>query len=1031
MPKHIQVQVNITFGGSVSGHLDTPPSTIVVNNITGTMLDQSLQGWTPSNVAAGDFLFVQMPDQSVFRWRITAINSTSPFSFNVEFADDPENWPTAYNSSPINPGIAVIAGAKLDGSVSTVPSVSITQANESLTSAAAAANDLNTVSKGVEITPQADPSDGTYFLSKTNVQEAVEEVYSKLNDGPPVAKLQEMLLANLVQGANMTITQVSAGPDTGKITLTAGTTGGSTLADNTYGDIEVLDTGATMKIVDNAITGPEIADGSITIAQMKESLLRAEVIGRGTTLGSTPDSPEPVLLEAPAAGLLKITPVDKTISPAANAKLQFALNSINNNTVIGNVSGSSAAPVALTVDSLRTLLDAGDWRASKLLPGLVPPTGTDSPGTTKFLAEDQTYQVPSVSGVDITVTENTDTVTIDAGGATDTIAAATVVAAGVMSKDHALDVANNKTHLTSFMQYEGFDTGYNLASQIPYVTNGNPTVNARANLQNLLNGRLDVRLPPGDILVDASGGSLTVRADTIIRGTPGKTRIYFRNPSSSQAMMILNGDNIRIEGVELIWDPAHPPTGGGNNLMIAIQRDGIRLKDVILTGCGITQTHFWTGQFCASFWGCTDLQCEDCEFNYAMGSAFGVDCIGGKNHVFDRCKFMYNGADGIKTQISATYGIPENFRFTDCETSYNGQMVIQGQTQANQVLNSGGSFTASTGFRYRLNFASPGTLNIQDVATGVDFALSKTIGSADVTLDFPNGHTFEAGAVATDGTVYGSATDDDYRMLRITKTGATTWKVVHFTNGQGWDGFGYGHAFKGCVAIGNETGGFQFKPVGISGVNEIASGGDISLTDCIARDGWGASGAGFIVQPNSSETLVPETLSISFVNCKAINNKSHGFLLASGENSRGVTAIGCVSRSNLNGFTVYGGGKAISMVGCHAMGNGKHLITALAGFNYNVQDCHNVRITDCFSLGVDPYDQDLLASQVAGATPRCYSMAFYTTSGSLDDVVVRGVTHENCLTSGGDPVRYYVGGVPSNAAAFDGSNAPGVLTFTT
>jgi len=103
MPLRVAGRYSITSGGTgtVAGG---------VSGVVGVFNDLSLQGKTGADVGVGDYLSVSLPDQSTWRWRITAINSISPLDIDVVFDDDDTGFPVAFAANPIATGDAAIAG---------------------------------------------------------------------------------------------------------------------------------------------------------------------------------------------------------------------------------------------------------------------------------------------------------------------------------------------------------------------------------------------------------------------------------------------------------------------------------------------------------------------------------------------------------------------------------------------------------------------------------------------------------------------------------------------------------------------------------------------------------------------------------------------------------------------------------------------------------------------------------------------------------------------------------------------------------
>jgi hypothetical protein len=109
-------------------------------------------------------------------------------------------------------------------------------------------------------------------------------------------------------------------------------------------------------------------------------------------------------------------PVDINSQTTGNLAIS-RLASIGNLTALGNVSGSTAAPVALTATQLTTIPNAfvGD-SGSGGTKGLVPAPGSGDAAAGKFLKADGTFAVPAGSG--ITGSLNSGRITLSTGTST-------------------------------------------------------------------------------------------------------------------------------------------------------------------------------------------------------------------------------------------------------------------------------------------------------------------------------------------------------------------------------------------------------------------------------------------------------------------------------------------------------------------------------------------------------------------------------------------------------------------------------------
>lgn len=135
MPERVAGQYTITNAGT--GTLAGG-----VTGVQGNYLDLSSQGTTGADVSVGDYLYNQLPDQSVWRWEITNITNASPLTIDVVQADDVSTFPAAFNSAPITPATQAIAGRFANNS-GFVMSHEVYQISDALTQAINSANVLD------------------------------------------------------------------------------------------------------------------------------------------------------------------------------------------------------------------------------------------------------------------------------------------------------------------------------------------------------------------------------------------------------------------------------------------------------------------------------------------------------------------------------------------------------------------------------------------------------------------------------------------------------------------------------------------------------------------------------------------------------------------------------------------------------------------------------------------------------------------------------------------------------------------------
>lgn len=186
----------------------------------------------------------------------------------------------------------------------------------------------------------------------------------------------------LIAGANITITTNATNDE---ITITAATTGGSTLADGDYGDVTASGSGTVITIDNDVVTNAKLAN-------------MATQTFKGRTTAGTGD-PEDLSI-AQAKALLDLTGTnsgDQTItltsdvtgSGTGSFATTIANNAVSNakaadmaaNTIKGNNTGASGDPLDLTIAQVKTMLDltgtnSGDQTIT--LTGDVTGSGTGS-----------------------------------------------------------------------------------------------------------------------------------------------------------------------------------------------------------------------------------------------------------------------------------------------------------------------------------------------------------------------------------------------------------------------------------------------------------------------------------------------------------------------------------------------------------------------------------------------------------------------------------------------------------------------------
>lgn len=196
-------------------------------------------------------------------------------------------------------------------------------------------------------------------------------------------------------------------PTSLQIIAGTGLTGGGTLAADVT--IEVQDA-ADQTIMGNISGGPAVPIG-LTATEVTAFINIFTASGPGHLKGLVPDP-------GGSAGTAKFLREDATwqIPPGASAGTVLQVDTgtgltggpitttgtisfanIADQRILGNVSGGSAAPIALTPTQVTAALNIFTASGPGHLKGLVPDPG-GSAGTTKFLREDATWQVPTGTG---------------------------------------------------------------------------------------------------------------------------------------------------------------------------------------------------------------------------------------------------------------------------------------------------------------------------------------------------------------------------------------------------------------------------------------------------------------------------------------------------------------------------------------------------------------------------------------------------------------------------------------------------------
>lgn len=147
-----------------------------------------------------------------------------------------------------------------------------------------------------------------------------------------------------------------------------------------------------------ALTGTPTAPTAAVDISTTQLATTAFVLGQAAAATPLMDGTAAVGTSTRFARADHVHPVDTSRAPASGIALS-ALAAQANNTIVGNVSGSSAVPIALTATQVTAMLNAmvGD-SGSGGTKGLVPAAGAGDAAAGKFLKADGTFAVPPGTG---------------------------------------------------------------------------------------------------------------------------------------------------------------------------------------------------------------------------------------------------------------------------------------------------------------------------------------------------------------------------------------------------------------------------------------------------------------------------------------------------------------------------------------------------------------------------------------------------------------------------------------------------------
>lgn len=553
-----------------------------------------------------------------------------------------------------------------------------------------------------------------------------------------------------------------------------------------------------------------------------------------------------------------------------------------------------------------------------------------------------------------------------------------------------------------------------------------------------------VRLPYGTLLLDGGanvGNQITFPAGVRFIGHEKGTTIKFTNPGGSHTPLLL-ASNGTFEGITFQWDyTSHLSSGSDGALIFGLSVDNVTFRRCKFFGdadnSSITAGSqiYWVGRMSpVKLWGCTNITMDECEIARATGTNYGLEIIGGSDHLYRDCYLHHNGADGCKImgKGSPNYGNPSNIRFTNCRSDYNGQLLQQGQTNYTATYTTTTTFTPVNGGRYLVNMSAPGSITLNNTVNGDSVLIAKLIGSQNCDIK------------RQDGTVLASLTSASDKLVPKFVMTAGTFAAdastgTTVTNGEGWDITGSDVTFTACTATGNDGSGFQVKPSFVDSILKNAASG-IRFVGCTARNCWNSNGFAIVNNVSTSE-VSPQ--GITFLNCLSEGNSASGYIMSStGQLIMNVSMTDCTARNNGgDGLQIQALVRFMVVHGCHFLGNG----TAGSGWNVKIYGATGIKLTDCYLSGVDPYSQSLTTSGAidTAGNARCYGLLLDKSSGgTMKDVQIVDCRFHNHLTTSAvsTDIRMYTSGavpvtgdyntsVVSSRLTF-GAGAAGVVSYT-
>ena len=441
-------------------------------------------------------------------------------------------------------------------------------------------------------------------------------------------------------------------------------------------------------------------------------------------------------------------------------------------------------------------------------------------------------------------------------------------------------------------------------------------------LQRLLAQRRTVYLPSGRYVLDAS--TLEIPPGCRLLSTGGAVIECHHSPASHPFVRLSSG--VRVGGITF-EALGGPPTGTGA-IMIGIDAEDVYLTEVTIRGTGETGLPVIGAQTGLSLWGCRNVRAHRLRVTGSVCGAYGVEIIGGADHVYTLGDFSANSADGVKVMGSAAYGIPRRMLWESCEANYNGRAVAGGEFPIDRVIDQGGSGSQV--------IPGPGRWFVRSVSRPLSLVLPSAPGIYVLKIGKPGAPvrvTYGAHVVAL---------TNPRLVYRFTCDDAAQWTADNWTNGEGWDVSGVDLAWDRCRAEVNSGGGFQVKPGTVAGSD--TSG--IRYRECVASRQ--IDGNGFAVVNNSAGTVVPTD--ILYDDCRADDNAEAGFAVTTGLARHVQWRGGSADRNGGAGVLLQEWTRDARLAGVRLAGNG--VAQGGAGYNLVARGGHRIHLADLFVAGV-------------------------------------------------------------------------------